>query len=85
MLLDQSSSFAGKRIAVVGAGLMGRMMAFALAKGGAQVSLYDRGGMGGEHAAATIAAAMLAPLAESAITEPMWCKWACTACRAGKH
>jgi glycine oxidase len=69
MLLDQSSSFAGKRIAVVGAGLMGRMMAFALAKGGAQVSLYDRGGVDGEHAAATIAAAMLAPLAESAITE----------------
>ncbi len=49
---------------------MGRMMAFALAKGGAQVALYDRGGPGGEHAAATIAAAMLAPLAESAITEP---------------
>jgi glycine oxidase len=48
---------------------MGRMMAYALAKGGAQVSLYDRGGVDGEHAAATIAAAMLAPLAESAITE----------------
>jgi glycine oxidase len=45
------------------------MMAYALAKGGAQVSLYDRGGEDGEHAAATIAAAMLAPLAESAITE----------------
>lgn len=49
---------------------MGRMMAFALAKGGVQVALYDRGGTDGEHAAATIAAAMLAPLAESAITEP---------------
>jgi glycine oxidase len=69
MLVDQSSSFAGKRIAVVGAGLMGRMMAYALAKGGAQVSLYDRGGVDGEHAAAIVAAAMLAPLAESAITE----------------
>ena len=69
MLVDQSSSFAGKRIAVVGAGLMGRLMAYALAKGGAQVSLYDRGGPDGQHAAATIAAAMLAPLAESAITE----------------
>jgi len=69
MLVDQSPSFAGKRIAVVGAGLMGRMMAYALAKGGAQVSLYDRGGADGEHAAAMVAAAMLAPLAESAITE----------------
>ena len=67
---DLNTSFAGKRIAVVGAGLMGRMMAYALAKGGAQVALYDRGGPSGEHAAATIAAAMLAPLAESAITEP---------------
>jgi flavin-dependent dehydrogenase len=70
MLVDQSPSFAGKRIAVVGAGLMGRMMAYALAKGGAEVSLYDRGGADGEHAAAMVAAAMLAPLAESAITEP---------------
>ena len=69
MHADQNTSFAGKRIAVVGAGLIGRLMAYALAKGGAQVSLYDRGGSGGEHAAATIAAAMLAPLAESAITE----------------
>ena len=69
MHTDQNTSFAGKRIAVVGAGLIGRLMAYALAKGGAQVSLYDRGGPGGEHAAATIAAAMLAPLAESAITE----------------
>lgn len=48
---------------------MGRMMAYALAKDGAQVSLYDRSGPDGEHAAAMIAAAMLAPLAESAITE----------------
>lgn len=70
MHAELNTSLAGKRIAVVGAGLMGRMMAFALAKGGVQVALYDRGGTDGEHAAATIAAAMLAPLAESAITEP---------------
>ena len=69
MLNHENPSFAGKRIAIVGAGLMGRMMAYALAKGGAEVSLYDRGGADGEHAAAMVAAAMLAPLAESAITE----------------
>jgi len=69
MLVEHSPSFSGKRIAIIGAGLMGRMMAYALAKGGAEVTLYDRGGPDGEHAAATIAAAMLAPLAESAITE----------------
>ena len=48
---------------------MGRLLAVALAKGGAQVDLFDKGGPDGAHAAARIAAAMLAPLAESAITE----------------
>lgn len=48
---------------------MGRLLAVALAKGGAQVDLFDKGGPDGSHAAARIAAAMLAPLAESAITE----------------
>ena len=48
---------------------MGRLLALALAKGGAQVDLFDKGGADGAHAAARIAAAMLAPLAESAITE----------------
>ena len=57
------------KYAIVGGGLMGRLLALALAKGGAQVDLFDRGGSDGAHAAARIAAAMLAPLAESAITE----------------
>ena len=48
---------------------MGRLLALGLAKGGAQVDLFDKGGPDGAHAAARIAAAMLAPLAESAITE----------------
>ena len=48
---------------------MGRLLAVALAKGGAKVDLFDKGGPNGAHAAARIAAAMLAPLAESAITE----------------
>jgi glycine oxidase len=55
--------------AIVGAGLMGRLLAFALAQRGASVDLFDRGGATGEHAAARVAASMLAPLAESAITE----------------
>ena len=57
------------KYAIVGGGLMGRLLAFALAKGGAQVDLFEKGGPDGAHAAARIAAAMLAPLAESAITE----------------
>ncbi len=52
---------------VLGAGLMGRLMAHALARHGCTVALYDAQGPGGEGAAAHVAAAMLAPLAESAI------------------
>lgn len=48
---------------------MGRLLAVALARSGAQVELFDKGGHDGTHAAARIAAAMLAPLAESAITD----------------
>ena len=64
-----TSSFSHSKIAIVGAGLMGRLLAIALAKRGAQVELFDKGGPDASHAAARIAAAMLAPLAESAITE----------------
>jgi glycine oxidase len=64
-----SASFSNSKYAIVGGGLMGRLLAVALAKGGAQVDLFDKGGPDGSHAAARIAAAMLAPLAESAITE----------------
>jgi len=48
---------------------MGRLLAVALAQRGAQVDLFDRGSSDGKGSAARIAAAMLAPLAESAITE----------------
>ena len=63
------TSFAHKRFAIVGAGLMGRLLALALAKRGAKVDLYDRGDTSGNESAARVAAAMLAPLAESVITE----------------
>ena len=64
-----SSSFANRKFAIVGAGLMGRLLAVALAKRGAQVELFEKGGADASKSAARIAAAMLAPLAESAITE----------------
>ncbi len=48
---------------------MGRLLAVALAKRGARVELFEKGAADGAHSAARIAAAMLAPLAESAITE----------------
>ncbi|MEY3663943.1 MAG: hypothetical protein RLZZ153_125 [Pseudomonadota bacterium] len=55
--------------AVLGAGLMGRLIALSLARRGEHVALIDAGGPEGQGSAARAAAAMLAPLAESAITE----------------
>ncbi len=57
-------------VLVLGAGLMGRLLALALADAGHAVRLVDAGPADGSGAAAHVAAAMLAPLAESAITEP---------------
>jgi glycine oxidase len=57
-------------VVVLGAGLIGRLLACQLARQGYAVQLFDAGGSGAEHSAARAAAAMLAPLAESAVTEP---------------
>ncbi|ANI99594.1 glycine oxidase [Polynucleobacter wuianus] len=57
------------KYAIVGAGLMGRLLAVALAQRGEKVDVFDQGSSDASTAAARIAAAMLAPLAESAITE----------------
>lgn len=54
---------------VLGAGLMGRLLACALAQRGHRVEVFDAGGPLAENAAARVAAAMLAPLAESAVSE----------------
>jgi len=54
---------------VLGAGLMGRLLAHSLAKIGHRVDVYEAQGEDAQGAAARVAAAMLAPLAESAITE----------------
>ena len=57
------------KYAIVGAGLMGRLLAVALARRGSHVDLFEQGGQEALESPARIAAAMLAPLAESAITE----------------
>jgi glycine oxidase len=64
-----NSALSSGKYAIVGAGLMGRLLAVALAKRGAQVELFEKGSADAANSAARIAAAMLAPLAESAITE----------------
>ena len=54
---------------VLGAGLMGRLLAHVLATAGHRVTVHEASGEDGTGAAARVAASMLAPLAESAITE----------------
>ncbi|SIT44808.1 putative thiamine biosynthesis oxidoreductase ThiO [Paraburkholderia piptadeniae] len=55
--------------AVIGGGLCGRLVAWQLAGDGHRVALYERGDVSGSQAAAWVAAAMLAPLAEAASAE----------------
>ena len=57
-------------ITILGAGLMGRLLAVELARKGHQVEVFEAQGPDAQGAAARVAAAMLAPLAESAVTEP---------------
>lgn len=57
-------------VLILGAGLMGRLLAVSLAQAGHPLRVVDAGPPDGSHAAARVAAAMLAPLAESAVTEP---------------
>ena len=54
---------------VLGAGLMGRLMAWALSEQGHDVQVHEAQAPSVQGSAAWVAAAMLAPLAESAITE----------------
>ncbi|MDR6517763.1 FAD-dependent oxidoreductase [Variovorax atrisoli] len=54
-------------VAILGAGLMGRLMAVTLARSGCKVDVFEAGSADAEGAAARVAAAMLAPLAESAV------------------
>jgi glycine oxidase len=58
-----------QKAVVLGAGLMGRMLADGLAKLGFKVDVFEAQGSDAQGAAARVAASMLAPLAESAITE----------------
>ncbi len=58
-----------ERSVVLGAGLMGRLLACELARAGHAIEVYDAGTAETPESAAHVAAAMLAPLAESAVTE----------------
>lgn len=58
-------------IAIVGAGLLGRLLAWQLLEAGHSVTLFDRDHGGGELSAGYVAAAMLAPLSEVLDAEPV--------------
>ncbi len=58
-----------QHLIILGAGLMGRLLALSLARLGHRVELHEAGAADGSGAAARVAAAMLAPMAESAVTE----------------
>lgn len=75
-----------KKIAILGGGLLGRLLAINLSRAGISVCVWDSGSSNGEQSAAYVAAAMLAPLAESIDTTshvvqlgidslPLWRKW----------
>jgi glycine oxidase len=64
---DAMSSLPFNTVTVLGAGLMGRLMAVGLASAGCRVDVFDAAGPEADGAAARVAAAMLAPLAESAV------------------
>jgi glycine oxidase len=53
-------------IAVVGGGLLGRLLAWRASRAGVRVALYDAGGRLGENSAAWAAAGMITPTVESA-------------------
>jgi glycine oxidase len=59
-----------QRIAILGAGLLGRSVALAMARAGLSVTVFEKDSSEGTSSAAYVAASMLAPLAESVGTEP---------------
>jgi glycine oxidase len=59
------------KIAIVGAGLVGRLLAWRLARTGYSVTLYDKDDRKGEQSAGMTAAAMISPFAELAVSEPI--------------
>jgi glycine oxidase len=59
-----------KKIGIAGAGLVGRLLAWRLARTGYLVTLYDKDDRQGEQSAGMTAAAMISPFAELAVSEP---------------
>ena len=57
-------------IAIVGGGLLGRLLAWRASRAGARVALYDAASRAGERSAAWVAAGMITPSAEAVDADP---------------
>lgn len=66
-----SEKLRNARIGIVGAGLLGRLLAIALSRQGAQITLFDRDARSGTHSCGYVGAGMLAPVSELESTEPI--------------
>ncbi len=66
-----------KTIAVVGAGLMGRLVALSLVRQGYQITLFDKDNKQAKNSAAYAAAGLLTPLGEAHhnVRKTLW-QWA---------
>lgn len=58
------------RVGIAGAGLVGRLLAWRLARAGHSVTLFDADDRQGQASAGMTAAAMISPFAELAVSEP---------------
>ena len=72
-----------RQVAVVGAGILGRLLAWKLSAQGYAVTLFDKGSRDGETTAARVAASMLAPYTEVASAERQVFDWGLMALVAG--
>ena len=70
-----------QHIGIVGAGILGRLLAWKLSARGYAVSLFDKGSRAGETTAARVAASMLAPYTEVASAERQVFDWGLMALR----
>ena len=73
MLTNTQRPSAASDVAIAGAGLAGRLLAWRLARDGVKVTLYERAdaAQANSGTAAWVAASMLAPLTEAAVAEPL--------------
>lgn len=69
--IADSTPIASMKIGIVGAGLMGRLLAFQLSTLGAEITLFDRDDRTGRQSCGYTGAGMLAPISELESAEPI--------------